>query len=190
MSACCWHAHEQSSDATQQRYCAYSDAIFRHPCVRLGMLERCGYLQVQVDEPFKNVARGKAPPGEPPRLRQMMLVLEQPLVFGFVMQCAEPDQWLFFGLVSKAWAALYSVVQHEQLACRQRSTIASAAGTKTTSYAAAAASLARAQSVCDWDAALAEKLFSLSRGAAFVGSSDVMAWAKATAGTKWLAWHH
>jgi hypothetical protein len=120
----------------------------------------------------------------------MMLVLEQPLVFGFVMQYAEPDQWLFFGLVSKAWAALYNVVQHEQSACRQRSTIASAAGTKSTSYAAAAASLARAQSVCDWDAALAEKLFSVSRGAAFVGSSDVMAWAKATAGTKWLAWHH
>jgi hypothetical protein len=120
-----------------------------------------------------------------------MLVLEQPLVFGFVLQYAEPDQWLFFGLVSKAWTALYSVVQHEHSTCRQRSTIASAAGTKTTSYAAAAASLDRALYVCDGDAALmTEKLLPLSKGAAFVGSRDVLEWAKATAGNKWCSWHH
>jgi uncharacterized membrane protein YgcG len=117
-----------------------------------------------------------------------MLVLEQPLVFGFVLQYAEPNQWLFFGAVSKAWAALYNVVLHEQPSAFAR---ASAVGTKLTGFAAAAASLNRALYACECDAALiTEKLLPLSRAAAFIGSSDVLAWAKAIAGSKWCSWHH
>jgi hypothetical protein len=90
-----------------------------------------------------------------------MLVLKQPLVFSFVMQYAEPNQWLFFGLVSKAWAALYSVVQHEQPASAFAR--ASAVDAKTTSYPAAAASLNRALYACECDAMLlTEKLLPLA----------------------------
>jgi hypothetical protein len=46
--------HTSSLAMPHNRSCS-SSAIFRHPCVRLGILQRCGYLQVQVDEVYDSV---------------------------------------------------------------------------------------------------------------------------------------
>jgi hypothetical protein len=120
----------------------------------------------------------------------MMHVLEQPLVLSLVLQYAGPDQWLFLGAVSKAWAALHTTVLHQRAACRQRDPNAAPCNAKATSFAAAAASLARVLYACDYDAMLrSKKLLPLSKGAASCGSSDVLIWAKATASSKWLDWH-
>jgi hypothetical protein len=72
-----------------------------------------------------------------------MHVLEQPLVLHLVLQYAGPDQWLFLGGVNKAWAALYNVV-YKRTACRQRGVRMRSINGSTTSFAAAAVSLARA----------------------------------------------
>jgi hypothetical protein len=114
------------------------------------------------------------------------------LISELVLQYAGPDQWLFLGVVNKIWAAFYSVVVHEP-ACRSRREAITAVvrKLKVTSFSEAAASLARVLYACDCDATLLnEKLLPLSKAAACCGSIDVLAWAKATAGTKWLAWHH
>jgi hypothetical protein len=117
-----------------------------------------------------------------------MHLLEQPLVLDLVLQYAGPDQWLILGGVSKAWTALYASVTHPRLAPTQRGAPLSAVHTKTTSCAAAA--LARALYACDCDATLlTEKLLSFSKGAAFVGNSDVLVWTRAIASRKWLSWH-
>jgi hypothetical protein len=120
----------------------------------------------------------------------MTHVLEQPLVLELVLQYAGPDQWLFLGAVSKAWAALYTSVLHQRPARRQRALRAPPCDAKSTSYAAAAASPARVLYAYYCDATLrSKKLLSLSRGAALCGSSGVLIWAKTIAGSKWLAWH-
>jgi hypothetical protein len=120
----------------------------------------------------------------------MMHVLEQPLVLDLVLQYAGPDQWLFLGAVSKTWAVLHSSVMHQHVARRQRALRALTSNAKTTSFAAAAASLARVLYACDCDVKLkTEKLLFLGQSAASCGSSGVLIWAKAIAGSKWLDWH-
>jgi hypothetical protein len=122
-----------------------------------------------------------------------MHVLEQPLVLDLVLQYAGPDQWLFLGGVGKAWAALYSIsniVLHKRPACRQRGVSMPSIIGKATSFAEARTSLARVLYVCACDAKVVpQQLLSLSKGAASCGSSDVLIWAKALAGSEWLAWH-
>jgi hypothetical protein len=120
----------------------------------------------------------------------MMHVLEQPLVLDLVLQYAGPDQWLFLGGVSRAWAALYTSVVHQHPARRQRTLRALVCNVKATSFVEAASSLPRALYACNYDATLSsKKLLPLSRGAASCGSSHVLIWAKAIAGSKWLPWH-
>jgi hypothetical protein len=80
-----------------------------------------------------------------------MHVLEQPLVLDLVLQYAGPDQWLFLGAVSKAWAALYTSVPHKHPARRQRDLPTSVLHVKATSFGEAASSLARALHACDCD---------------------------------------
>jgi hypothetical protein len=117
-------------------------------------------------------------------------VLEQPLVLELVLQYAGPDQWLFLGAVSRAWAALHASVVHSCPVRKQHRLGTALAHVKSTSFAAAAASLARVLHACNCDATLRnEKLLPLSKGAAFIGSHDVLVWAIATAGSNWLAWH-
>jgi uncharacterized membrane protein YgcG len=120
-----------------------------------------------------------------------MHVLEQPLVLDLVLQYAGPDQWLFLGAVSKAWAAMHTSVMHPRLARKQRLTlVASLVHTRATSFGEAASLLLRALYACDCDAKLrTEKLLPLSRGAASRGSIHVLIWAKAIAGSKWLDCH-
>jgi hypothetical protein len=120
-----------------------------------------------------------------------MHVLEQPLVLDLVLQYAGPDQWLFLGAVSKAWAALHTSVMSPRLARKQRGLPLSVVHTKITSFAEAVSSLARALYACDCDASLkTDKLLLLSRAAAFHGSSAVLRLAKATiVSSKWLPWH-
>jgi hypothetical protein len=71
----------------------------------------------------------------------MMHVLEQPLVLDLVLQYAGPDQWLFLGGVSRAWAALYTTVLHQHPARRQRALRARPCNVKATSFVEAASSL-------------------------------------------------
>jgi hypothetical protein len=116
-------------------------------------------------------------------------VLEQPLVLNPILQSAGPNQWLFLGSVSKAWVALYNAV-HRRPACRQRGLRRTLVRGKTTNLAEAATSLTRVLYACDCDAQLAsKKVLPLSKAAAAYGSIDVLGWAKAAAGSKWLAWH-
>eukprot|EP00953_Heterococcus_sp_UTEX-ZZ885_P042323 21513-Heterococcus_DN1.PRE.2 len=101
-----------------------------------------------------------------------MHVLEQPLVLDLVLQYAGPDQWLFLGAVSKAWAALYTSVPQKRPARRQRDLPLSVLHAKVTSFGEAASSLARALHACDCDATLmTDKLLLLSRAAAACGCS-------------------
>jgi hypothetical protein len=119
-----------------------------------------------------------------------MHVLEQPLVLDLVLQYAGPDQWLFLGAVSKAWAALYTSVPHTRPARRQRALPSSVVHANTTSFVEAASSLARALYACDCDATLkTDKLLVLSEGAASCGCSHVLIWARAIDSFKWLEWH-
>jgi hypothetical protein len=74
-----------------------------------------------------------------------MHVLQRPIVIDLVLQYAGPDQWLFLGAVSKAWAALHTSVEQPSLARKPGLTLeASVVHNKTTSFAEAASSLARA----------------------------------------------
>jgi hypothetical protein len=116
-------------------------------------------------------------------------VLEQPLVLNLILQYAGPNQRLFLGSVSKAWAALYSVV-HRRPACRQRGLRRTSVHGKATNLAEVATSLGRVLYACDCDAQLAsKKVLPLSKAAAAYGSIDVLGWAKAAAGSQWFAWH-
>jgi hypothetical protein len=119
-----------------------------------------------------------------------MHVLEQPLVLNLILQYAGPDQWLFLGGVSKAWAAPYNIVVHKRSARRQRGVPLALTSDKATSFAEAATSLARVLYACSCDPQLVtKKLLPLSKGAAFCGSIDVLNLQNALAGNEWLLWH-
>jgi hypothetical protein len=116
-----------------------------------------------------------------------MHVLEQPLVLNLVLQYAGPDQWLFLGAISKAWAAMHEAAAQEP---PNRRRLAVRLQRKTTSFAAASESLRRVHYACGCDAKLVkEKLLPLSKAAAACGNRDVLLWIKATAALKWIEWH-
>jgi hypothetical protein len=116
-----------------------------------------------------------------------MHALEQPLVLELVLQYAGPDQWLFLGAISKTWAAMHEAVPHEQ---HRRRRAAMREHGKTTSFAAASASMNRALYACACDVNFVkDKLLPLSKAAAASGRTDVLLWAKATAASKWIEWH-
>eukprot|EP00953_Heterococcus_sp_UTEX-ZZ885_P026047 14112-Heterococcus_DN1.PRE.2 len=120
-----------------------------------------------------------------------MHVLQQPIVIDLVLQYAGPDQWLFLGAVSKAWAALHTSVALPRLARKPSLTLeASVVHSRTTSFNEATCSLARAMYACDCDATLkTDKLLLLSRAAASYGRSHVLIWAQAVDSLRWLEWH-
>jgi hypothetical protein len=119
-----------------------------------------------------------------------MHVLEQPLVLNLILQYAGPNQWLFLGGVSKAWAALYNSVVHKRPARRQRGVPLAYTSDKATGLAEAAASITRALYACSCDPQLIpKKLLPLCKGAAFCGSIDVLSLLKALAGNDWLPLH-
>jgi hypothetical protein len=120
----------------------------------------------------------------------MMHVLEQPLVIDLVLQYAGPDQWLFLGAVSKAWAAVHISAKQLRLARKKRLLEASLVHAKTTSFFEATCSLARALYAYDGGTALkTETLLGLSISAATFGRSHVLIWAQAADSFKWLEWH-
>jgi hypothetical protein len=119
-----------------------------------------------------------------------MHVLEQPLVLKLILQYAGPDQWLFLGAISKAWAAMHESAMHERPnTYRTGRRAAMRIHGKTTSFAAASASVERVLYACACDdTCFKTKLLPLSKAAAATGSRDVLIWVKATA-AEWFGWH-
>jgi hypothetical protein len=106
--------------------------------------------------------------------------LERPDVLNMTFQFAGVKEWLFVGAVCKAWAAVHSKAtsgsQHEQLHL------------KVTRYGAVT-TLGRAVYASDCDPTLkVQKLAPLSKAAAFGGSTEVLVWARAEAGSRWSGW--
>jgi hypothetical protein len=78
--------------------------------------------------------------------------LERPDVLDVILQYAGPEQWLFLGGVSKAWAAMHH--GGSEMLSNSQPEPAQSLRRKVTSYRAAAASLRRALYACDYDPSL------------------------------------
>jgi hypothetical protein len=121
-----------------------------------------------------------------------MYALEQPLVLERILQYAGPDQWLFLGAINKAWAEMHESAMHERpsIIRTSRRAVMRVYQGKTTSFAAASASVGRVLYACACDSTLMKtKLLPLSKAATTSGSIDVLMWVKGTALRKWADWH-
>jgi hypothetical protein len=116
-------------------------------------------------------------------------VLEDYVVLDMILQFAGPDQWLFLGTVSKAWAALYLSREFETVHTSLPEP-ALLLRRKVTSYRTAAASLRRTFYAFESDSTFKLEARALGKAAAASGGREVISWARGAAGEKkWAQWH-